>query len=300
MKSFQEIEISIGLIKLKSSFVCLKRIEQPYKNFIEFPGGKKKNNETPKQCLIREIKEELNINIEKSKFITKIKHLYGDILITINIFNIYRYSGKISSNENREIILHNAKSDLDTLPTHYRILRVLKLPKLLKIITPDNLDDTSFKNINLYKYLRLRDISYHTYSSSVSPKLEKFHFKGNLIIDYPYNKEWDNKYDGIHYKSCYLEKFVNRGECEQCLYSASCHNLNDIRISNKKMFDFILVSPILKPHDMFKPMGWDKFNMLSRESYLPTYALGGISSRGSDLTSCVNNYGFGLAGITAI
>ena len=300
MMSYQKIEISIGLIKLKSSFVCLKRVEQPYKNFIEFPGGKKKNNETATQCLKREIKEELNINIEKTKFITSIKHLYNDILITINVFNIFRYSGKISSNENREVVLFNTKSNLDTLPTHYRILSLLKLPKLLKIITPDNLEDTSFKNINLYKYLRLRDISYNTYSLSILSKLEKFHFKGNLIIDYPYNKDWDNKYSGIHYKSCYLEKFVNQENCKQYLYSASCHNLKDIQISNKKLFDFILVSPILRPHDMFKPLGWDNFNMLSRESYLPTYALGGVSSIGSDLASCINNHGFGLAGIRAI
>ena len=58
------------MIKLKSSFVCLKRTSQPYKNFIEFPGGKKKNNETATQCLRREIKEELNIKIDKSKFET--------------------------------------------------------------------------------------------------------------------------------------------------------------------------------------------------------------------------------------
>ena len=40
--SLKKVEISIGLIKLNSSFVCLKRTSQPYKNFIEFPGGKKK------------------------------------------------------------------------------------------------------------------------------------------------------------------------------------------------------------------------------------------------------------------
>ena len=39
--SYKRIEISIGLIKSKSSYICLKRSEQPYKNFIEFPGGKK-------------------------------------------------------------------------------------------------------------------------------------------------------------------------------------------------------------------------------------------------------------------
>ena len=296
--SFKNIEISIGLIKLKSSFVCLKRIDQPYKNFIEFPGGKKKNNETAIQCLKREIKEELNIEIDKSKFIARIKHLYGDVLITINIFKIHRYSGRIASNENRKIILFNTKCKLEILPTHDRILSLLKLPKLIKIVTSDNLDENRFKNVNLYKYIRLRDISYNTYKLSILPKLEKFHFKGNLIVDYPYNKDWDDKYNGVHYKSCYLENFINHEKCSKYIYSASCHTIDDILISNKKLFDFIMISPILKPHDMFKSLGWDNFNILSRESYVPTYALGGVSSKGSDLMSCLHNHGFGLAGIS--
>ncbi len=298
--SLKKVEISIGLIKLNSSFVCLKRISQPYKNFIEFPGGKKKNNETAIQCLKREIKEELNIKIDKSKYIATIKHLYGDVLIVINIFNIHRYTGQITSKENRDIILFDEKCKLATLPTHDRILSLLKLPKLLKIITPDNLDETIFENINLFRYIRLRDIPYKTYNSSILSKLEKYHFKGNLIIDYPYNKDWADKYSGVHFKNCYLEKFIDQDRSKKYLYSASCHTLNDIEISNKKLFDFIMISPILRPHDNSKAIGWDKFNILSRESYLPTYALGGVSSRGPDFANCIYNQGFGLAGISSI
>ena len=298
--SLKKVDISIGLIKLNSSFVCLKRTSQPYKNFIEFPGGKKKNNETAIQCLKREIKEELNIKIDKSKFIATIKHLYGDVLIIINIFYIHRYSGQITSNENRDIILYDTKCKLATLPTHDRILSLLKLPKLLKIITPGNLDDATFENINLYKYIRLRDIAYNTYNSSILSKLEKYHFKGDLIIDYPYNKDWADKYSGVHFKSCYLDKFIDQNRHKKFLYSASCHNLNDIKISNKKLFDFIMISPVLRSHDNFKAIGWNKFNTLSIESYHPTYALGGVSSKGSDLASCIYNHGFGLAGISSI
>tara|TARA_A100001035_G_scaffold150873_1_gene118808 strand:+ start:753 stop:1652 length:900 start_codon:yes stop_codon:yes gene_type:complete len=298
--SLKKVDISIGLIKLNSSFVCLKRTSQPYKNFIEFPGGKKRNNETAIQCLKREIKEELNIEVDKSKFISTIKHLYGDALVIINIFYISRYTGYITSNENRDIVLFDAKCKSATLPTHDRILSLLKLPKLLKIITPANLDDTMFENINLYKYIRLRDISYNTYNSSILSKLEKYHFKGNLIIDYPYNKDWADKYSGVHFKSCFLENFIDQDRRKEYLYSASCHNLNDIEISNKKLFDFIMISPILKSHNNFKAIGWDKFNILSKESYLPTYALGGVSSKGSDLANCIYNHGFGLAGISSI
>ena len=146
----------------------------------------------------------------------------------------------------------------------------------------------------------MRDIPYNIYISSISSKLEKYRFKGNLIIDYPYNKDWADKYSGVHFKSCYIEKFTDQDRRNKYLYSASCHTLDDIEISNNKLFDFIMISPILRQHDNFKAIGWDNFNILSKESYLPTYALGGVSSKGSDLASCIYNNGFGLAGISSI
>ena len=41
----------------------------------EFPGGKCNMNESKKDCIIREIKEELNVDIEFNKIIYKIMYL---------------------------------------------------------------------------------------------------------------------------------------------------------------------------------------------------------------------------------
>ena len=298
--SFKKVEISIGLIKFGSALICLKRNKTPYEDFIEFPGGKKKGNESPIECLKREITEELNIKVEKAKFIYCIKHQYKDALIIINVFNIHRYSGDISSNENREIVYYDNTSRYNVLPTHERILKLMKLPKLLKIITALNYDDFNFKRINLYKFIRLRDISFDTYKVHIQPKLEEYRYKGNLIVDYPFNENWDDNYAGIHFKSNGLKSCANMIKNQKYFYSASCHTLDDIELSNKILFDFILISPVIASSYDTAPLGWAQFRQLSDRSYVPTYALGGLKSLGKDLSNSSSNKGFGLAGIKYI
>ena len=43
-----------------------RKNKNQFSNCWEFPGGKIENNETPDACLIRELKEEINIDVSKS------------------------------------------------------------------------------------------------------------------------------------------------------------------------------------------------------------------------------------------
>ena len=297
MIDLHEIEISIGLIEINSSYVCLKRNKPPYENTIEFPGGKLESGETPESCLYREIKEELNIDIQKFKYISSIKHLYNDRLIKINIFRIFKFSGEMISTEKRDIVLFDQYSLDAILPTHYRILNILKIPRLLKILTLNSLSSENLYSLCLFNFIRLRDISYFDYEKYVHENLKKYNFTGKLIIDYPYNEQWGGEYFGVHYKSNKLKEFDPSIRNKSYIYSASCHTYDDIELSNKNNLDFILVSPILESHSSFSPLGWDKFSTLSKKSFSPTLALGGMKVIGNDFMNTINNNGFGLSGI---
>jgi len=61
----KKISISVALIQDGSSYICLQRKNKLYNNYIEFPGGKLLSGETESDCLIREIKEELDINVSR-------------------------------------------------------------------------------------------------------------------------------------------------------------------------------------------------------------------------------------------
>lgn len=60
----------------------------------EFPGGKVEPGETLKQCLRREIKEELGIRIKVGQPIASINHAYTHFKITLHAFECELVSGK--------------------------------------------------------------------------------------------------------------------------------------------------------------------------------------------------------------
>lgn len=59
----------------------------------EFPGGKQEKGETLQQCLKREIKEEMDINVKVGKFIIKVNHAYSHFAITLHVFHCHYLKG---------------------------------------------------------------------------------------------------------------------------------------------------------------------------------------------------------------
>jgi 8-oxo-dGTP diphosphatase len=64
----------------------------PFPNHWDLIGGHVEDGETPEQALIREVKEELNIDLKDYKFFKKYECLTGDAYENIK----YIYTGKIN------------------------------------------------------------------------------------------------------------------------------------------------------------------------------------------------------------
>ena len=83
--------------------------ERPKGKFMagywEFPGGKLEKNETPKNCLIREIKEEIGVDLENFCFspLTFSLNEYDDFNILLLLYICRENVGVIKSNENQNI-----------------------------------------------------------------------------------------------------------------------------------------------------------------------------------------------------
>lgn len=101
-------------------------------NFWEFPGGKVESNETPEQCLARELKEELLINATIGEFLADSTYVYTTGEIHLEAYAVTQYSGKIqlTVHDEMEWVTLTALQNKQLLPADVIIAK--KLLEVLK------------------------------------------------------------------------------------------------------------------------------------------------------------------------
>ena len=80
------IEVVAAIIKHGDKIFATQRGYGDFKGFWEFPGGKMEAGETRKEALIREIKEELNIDIKVGELVDTIEYDYPQFHLTMHCF----------------------------------------------------------------------------------------------------------------------------------------------------------------------------------------------------------------------
>ena len=95
------ILVTAAIIEKQGKFLITQRPKDKHNGLRwEFPGGKIDFGEDPRQCLEREIKEELGIKIKAKNIIEYSSHVYGqDKHIVLIAFNCQFISGEIKKLE---------------------------------------------------------------------------------------------------------------------------------------------------------------------------------------------------------
>jgi len=81
-------EVTAGLIRKDGKLLIAKRPKGVHlEGFWEFPGGKQEKGEGLKECLEREISEELGIEARVVEPLMTVNHEYADKRISLHVFN---------------------------------------------------------------------------------------------------------------------------------------------------------------------------------------------------------------------
>lgn len=86
--SYKKVDAVVGIIKKDNKILIQQR---PSKGLLaglwEFPGGKIKSGESQKQALKREIREELDSEVQTAKFLVTVRHAYTHYQVTLHAFD---------------------------------------------------------------------------------------------------------------------------------------------------------------------------------------------------------------------
>lgn len=122
------LNVVAAIIKKENKILATKRGYGEFINMWEFPGGKIEADESQKEALIREIKEELDCTIKPTKFALNLEYQYPTFYLKMACFEAVITEGT------PRLLVHNdarwlTREELDSvnwIPADLQIIDYLK------------------------------------------------------------------------------------------------------------------------------------------------------------------------------
>jgi mutator protein MutT len=95
LKTRNSIEVSAGLIFRNGKLLITQRHADAHLGGLwEFPGGKREPGETFEECLVRELREELGIEVETGEVLEDLTHDYPEKSVHLKFFHCHLTQGE--------------------------------------------------------------------------------------------------------------------------------------------------------------------------------------------------------------
>lgn len=124
----KHIEVAAAIIIEKGKLFATQRGYGEFKDGWEFPGGKIEHGETPQQALKREIREELETEIEVGELFDTVEYDYPDFHLTMHCFLCTVRSGDLVLREHEAAmwLSGDTLNSVDWLPADIELTEKLK------------------------------------------------------------------------------------------------------------------------------------------------------------------------------
>jgi 8-oxo-dGTP diphosphatase len=275
----------------------------------EFPGGKLEPDETAREALTRELREELGIELHQARPLIRVSHDYPDKSVLLDVWRVDGFGGEAHGREGQPLVwvLPQDLGDYDFPAANQAIVCAVQLPAFY-LITPNPGDDTPGFLAQLERrlgdgirlvQLRAKSLPESDYIALAKQCLllcEKYH--ATLMLNADPAMVMAVGAHGVHLDSGRLESLSERPNVKWM--SASCHSQQQLAQAQKLGADFVMLSPVAATasHPDTVPLGWEKFQSLAEQVSCPVFALGGMSP--DDLPQAFAHGAQGVAAIRAL
>ncbi|KTC97427.1 Mutator protein MutT [Legionella geestiana] len=128
------MRVVVALIFNAAGEVLIARrpLEKSHGGLWEFPGGKVEAGESDEAACVREIREEVGLQVLETEFLGSVNHQYGSFSVNLQVFRVTRFKGVAQRLENQPELLWVSPSKLDafTFPeANHAVMRLC--PELL-------------------------------------------------------------------------------------------------------------------------------------------------------------------------
>ncbi len=281
--------------------------DKVYAGYWEFPGGKLEAGETFHDALVRELREELEIDILQAAPWLCREFTYPHAHVRLKFFRVTKWQGDIHPHEHTGAVwtrLGEVPRVEPVLPANGPILRALALPDVYAITHAEEIGiERELERVvraleNGIRLLQVRDKSLpagerQRFAEEVMAHARAFDDCRVLIND-------DERLalavgaHGVHLSAHALRSQAHRPDVEWV--GASCHSADDLQRAIGLGVDFVVLSPVLPTdsHPDASAMGWESFGKLVERLTIPAYALGGMHGALLDTAQAYGAHGIAM------
>jgi 8-oxo-dGTP diphosphatase len=279
-----------------------------YPGYWEFPGGKVEPGETPHDAIVRELHEELGIEvIEATPWIVR-EHVYEHAHVRLHFFRVTRWRGELRDHVHTALVWQQAQAPTATpmLPANGPLFAALKLPAFYGITHAGQigsaaqlaaLDAALERGLKLVQ-LRESTLPEMQRESFASAAVARCQQRGaQVLVNGDAQLARAIGADGLHLPARQLMALNQRPPFP--LVGASCHERRELEQAARLGLDFAVLGPV-KPtatHPGDAGIGWENFATMITGLPMPVYAIGGLSS--ADLPDALAAGAQGVAAIRA-